>query len=83
MDGSVDAAHIALVDFGADGDFAIISVEDLIADRMGQYASGTARDRIDQARVLLALHPDVDRVYLERRIREESFGDHGIDALED
>ena len=41
-------------------------VEDLIADRMGQYASGTARDRIDQARTLLALHPDADMAYLER-----------------
>ena len=82
MDGSVDAAHIALVEFDEAGGFAIISVEDLIADRMGQYASGTARDRLDQARVLLALHPRVDRVYLERRIRDESFDDHGLDSLE-
>ena len=84
MDGSVDPAHILLVEEIAPGQsFAIISVEDLIADRMGQYASGTARDRLDQARALFRLHPDVDRAYLDRRIREESQGDHGIEDLND
>ena len=84
MDGNVDAAHIQLIQIiDATSRFRVISVEDLIADRMGQYASGTARDRIDQARDLLRLNPDVDRVYLDRRIREESFGDHGIDDISD
>jgi hypothetical protein len=82
MDGNVDAAHIRLVrPIGETALFRIISVEDLIADRMGQYASGTARDRIDQARLLLALHPNVDIDYLERRIREESMGDYGIEDI--
>jgi hypothetical protein len=82
MDGNVDAAHIVLVENIAPSTaFAIISVEDLIADRMGQYASGTARDRIDQARALFLLNPDVDLDYLERRIREESFGDYGIEDI--
>ncbi len=79
MDGNVDRDHILLVEGIAPGQsFAIISVEDLIADRMGQYASGTARDRLDQARLLYRLNPDLDQVYLDRRIREESFGDYGI-----
>lgn len=82
MDGSADADHILLIEDVSPGQaFAIISVEDLIADRMGQYASGTANDRIDQARMLLRLHPQADPVYLERRIREESFGDHGIEDI--
>ncbi len=82
MDGSVDEAHIRLVrPIGEDTRFRVISVEDLIADRMGQYASGTARDRIDQARILLSLHPDADFDYLERRIREESFGDYGVEDI--
>jgi hypothetical protein len=82
MDGNVDAAHIVLVENIAPSTaFAIISIEDLIADRMGQYASGTARDRIDQARALFLLNPDVDLDYLERRIREESFGDYGIEDI--
>lgn len=82
MDGNVDAAHIRLVQpIGEGALFRVISVEDLIADRMGQYASGTARDRLDQAKLLLALHPDADFGYLERRIREETMGDHGIEDL--
>ncbi len=82
MDGNVDRDHIILVENVVDGaGFAIIAVEDLIADRMGQYASGTARDRLDQARQLFALHPDVDLDYLERRIRFETAGDYGIEAL--
>lgn len=82
MDGNVDAAHIRLVrPIGETALFRIISVEDLIADRVGQYASGTARDRLDQARLLFALHPDADMAYLERRIREESMGDYGVEDL--
>lgn len=84
MDGNVNRDHILLIEDVAPGQsFAIISVEDLIADRMGQYASGTAQDRIDQARILLLLHPDADRDYLDRRIREESAGDYGIEDLLD
>ena len=79
MDGNVDAAHVRLVrPVGESALFRVISVEDLIADRMGQYASGAARDRLDQARILLALHPDADLAYLERRIREESGDDFGV-----
>ena len=82
MDGNVDQAHIRLVQpIGETALFRVISVEDLIADRMGQYASGTARDRIDQARLLLQLHPDADLAYLNRRIHEESGGDYGIDDI--
>jgi hypothetical protein len=83
MDGTVDAAHVRLVEpIGETALFRVISVEDLIADRMGQYASGTASDRLEQARLLLALHPEADRDYLDRRIREESMGDYGIADLE-
>lgn len=82
MDGNVDPAHIRLVEaVGETALFRVICVEDLIADRMGQYASGTAADRIDQARLLLALHPDADMLYLERRVREETFGEHGIETI--
>jgi hypothetical protein len=82
MDGNVDAAHIRLVQpVGEQSLFRVISVEDLIADRMGQFASGTAHDRRDQARILLELHPDADMDYLERRIREESMGDYGVEDI--
>lgn len=82
MDGTVDSARIRLVQpVGDTALFRIIPVEDLIADRMGQYASGTARDRIEQARMLLLLHPDADMAYLDRRIREESMGDYGVEDI--
>ena len=66
MDGSIDAAHIALIDDLMPGaSVAIISVEDLIADRMGQYGSGSAREMLGQARHLFALHPNADLNYLD------------------
>jgi hypothetical protein len=48
---------------------------------MGQYASGSAPDRLDQARILLALHPDLDRNYLDRRVREQTAGAYGADDI--
>jgi hypothetical protein len=57
-------------------DYAAIvipSVEDLIADRLGQYARGKKADqsRLLQARVLLHLAKQIDGHYLARRIGEE------------
>jgi hypothetical protein len=83
MDGNIDRSTLVLVEqVVPDGAFVVISVEDLIADRMGQWASGTAADRLDQARLLFGLHPNVDRSYLQRRISEETLGDYGIETLE-
>lgn len=82
LDGMADRDRIVLIDLGEDGEAAIISVEDMIADRMGQYASGAAPEMLEQARRLFALHADADRDYMERRIRHESAGDYGIADLE-
>lgn len=83
MGGTPDAVRVRLVRPLPDmPGFRILSVEDMIADRMGQYASGTARDMRAQARELLALHPEADRAYLEQRIRTETVGDHGIEDIE-
>lgn len=60
----------------------MIAVEDLIADRMGQFASGSAPEMREQAQALLTLYPDADRAYLERRIREETLGEHGIEDFQ-
>jgi hypothetical protein len=81
LDGLADRERVRLFSFAEDGWVAVISVEDMIADRMGQYASGTAPEMLDQARTLFALYPDADLDYLERRIREETLNDHGIDDL--
>ena len=37
----------------------------------------------EQARKLFALQIELDLDYLDRRIKEETFGDYGIDALQD
>ena len=73
--------RILLVDLDRDGIAAVIAVEDMIADRMGQFASGSAPEMREQARRLLQLHSDVDRDYLDRRIRQETAGEYGIEDL--
>lgn len=81
LDGLADRDRVVLVDFGGDGFAKIIAVEDIVADRMGQYASGTAPEMLEQAKRLLTLHDNVDRAYLDRRVREETVGDYGIDDI--
>lgn len=82
LGGAADRHRVKLIDLGSDGTAAVISVEDMIADRMGQYGSGTAPDMLEQAQRLFALHADADRRYMERRIRQESAGDYGVEDLE-
>jgi hypothetical protein len=83
FDGAADPARILLVrPIGESVPFRILPVEDLIADRMGQFASGSAPEMRGQAAALLALYPDLDRAYLERRIRKETNGEHGIEDLQ-
>ncbi|WP_188054308.1 hypothetical protein [Sphingosinithalassobacter sp. CS137] len=82
MGGTPDPVRIRLINApGADGALRILSLEDMIADRMGQYASGTAPDLLAQARQLADLYPELDLAYLEQRIRTETLGDHGIEDL--
>jgi hypothetical protein len=73
---------LVLRPFSDESGFRVLSVEDMIVNRVGQYASGTARDHLDQARLLYDLAAAIDRDYLERRIRTESMGDHGVEDLE-
>jgi len=83
MDGNIDYRRVILVEgLEADAAFATIPVEDLIADRMGQYAWGTAAEMREQARILFRLHPDCDRAYLDCRVREETGGEYGIEDLD-
>lgn len=83
LDGYAERDRLVLVDhFVPDAAFVLIAVEDLIADRMGQYASGTAPEMLEQARALFRLHADIDKAYLERRVRFESAGEFGADDVE-
>lgn len=72
---------LVLRPFDDEGGFRILSVEDMIADRMGQYASGTARSLLQQARLLYDLAGPLDQDYLDRRVRTESMGDYGVEDL--
>ena len=81
LDGMADRDRIVLIDLDKDGEAAIVSIEDMIADRMGQYASGAAPEMLEQARRLFVLHADADLDYMDRRIRYESAGDHGGEDL--
>jgi hypothetical protein len=83
LDGMADRERVTLLDLGDDGVVAALSVEDMIADRMGQFASGTAREMREQAQKLFGLHQDADLDYMEKRIRYESGGDFGVADLKD
>lgn len=83
MDGNVPISALVLTQaVPGEPELVLLSVEDMIADRMGQYASGTAREMLAQSRELYALPIELNRDYLDRRIREETFGDYGIEDLE-
>lgn len=82
LDGLADRDRVVTLDFGTDGMVRIISVEDMIADRMGQFASGTAPEMRKQARAMLVLHSDVDRAYLADRVIEETAGGYRIEDIE-
>ena len=83
LDGMADRERVALLEFAPDGEVAVISVEDIIADRMGQFASGTAPNMREQARRLFILHNEADFRYMDKRIRYESGGDYGVADLKD
>jgi hypothetical protein len=83
MGGGLDPDRLRLVaPIGETSRLRILSIEDLIADRMGQFASGAASEMLEQARALRSLHPTVDQPYLERRVREETAGEYGADDVQ-
>jgi hypothetical protein len=83
LDGLADREMVQVIELAPDGSVAVIAPEDIIADRMGQYASGSAPAMLGQARALFALCEGLDPGYMERRIREETGGDYGVQDLED
>jgi hypothetical protein len=75
--------HRKLVDVLCDGGhLTVASVEDMIADRLGQYEANRADHRtLRQARLLLRLAPQIDRAYLVKRVQDEG-GDPGLIGTE-
>ena len=80
FDGRAEKDRVQLIALDS-GTISLIALEDIIADRVGQYASGTALEMLVQAKALFLLYADADMVYLERRIREETGGEYGVDTL--
>jgi hypothetical protein len=81
FDGLSDPTRIKVVTAG-NGHLNMAAVEDLIADRLGQFAASKNRDQslLRQARWLLRV-PNLDTAYLVRRIHRES-GDPSLLGLE-
>lgn len=82
LDGLADRDMVQIIQLGDDGELAVIAPEDIIADRMGQYASGSAPEMLGQARTLFALCDGLDMDYMQRRIAEETGGDYGVQDLQ-
>ena len=82
MDGKADRNRIRIVDL-EDGQLRIISIEDLIADRMGQaFAQHPPRkDLLDQASKLNLLAEELDDAYLNARILEETLNSADLETL--
>lgn len=85
MDGKADPDKVKLIEFDEKGEFAIIPVEDLIADRMAQaYSVRPIReDMLFQSVILYRLAEEVDEAYLDKRICEETYGDANLASLKD
>ena len=81
LDGLADRDMVQIVELAPDGAVAVIAPEDIIADRMGQYASGSAPEMLGQARALFSLCESLDMDYMARRISEETVGDYGLQDL--
>lgn len=81
FDGRADRSRLIRVVFEDGKGIVIPSFEDMIADRLGQYAASSGRDpsRLAQARLLYRLADDLDLGYLRVRIADEG---GNIDLLE-
>lgn len=82
LDGMADRDMVQVIGFKPDGSVAVIAPEDMIADRMAQYASGTAPAMLGQARALFALCEGLDMHYMARRISEETAGSYALQDLQ-
>ncbi len=86
MDNQADSRRTFEVNVAGRG-LRVISVEDLIADRLAQYveSAGKRLSMLEQAMVIYQLSPALARPaddgYLERRIRDETAGEYSLGDL--
>ncbi len=83
MDASADSSRVVVVQISEASGVAMVSVEDLIADRMGQFASTPegVKAMLDQATKLYEFAQHIDEAYLDTRIRTETFGSFDLKYL--
>jgi hypothetical protein len=86
LDGAADIGHTVDVTTSPAGAFVrIVSLEDMIADRLAQYGSAPrgVPEMLDQALTLwrFAEQRQIDEAYLDKRIRYETAGDWSLDRL--
>ena len=87
FDGASDRSRVRVVSTGA-GEIAIPPVEDMIADRLGQYCTNPSghAEMLEHAIVLYeiavgSLEPGLDRVDPNSRILQETAGTHDLRFL--
>lgn len=83
FDGHADEARVLVVDMSAGAAVSVVSIEDLIADRMGQFSSTPTgvNEMLEQAVKLLQLARPMDEDYLNRRIKAETSGAYDLEFL--
>jgi hypothetical protein len=83
FDGNADSSRVVVVQITEASDVAMVSVEDLIADRMGQFASTSegVKAMLDQAIKLYQFAQYIDEPYLDARIRTETLGSFDLKYL--
>lgn len=84
FDGLGDRSRVRLVQVGGAA-ISMAPTEDLIADRLGQWVASDRRDHhlLYQAIALFRLADDLDASYLDRRIREDTSSDLGLEFLQE
>ena len=73
FDGLSDPQKLVVVTLATDSKVIVASIEDLIADRLGQYGANSAHaELLAQARLLYTLGSNLDLTYLRKRIIEDT-----------
>ena len=74
FDGKSDTSKKIAIELRTDSELTLPAVEDLIADRLGQFAAQDGKSHhelVDQARPLFRLANGIDQDYLKRRVVED------------
>lgn len=73
-DGNSDRSRLQLIKIASDAEVIVPPVEDLIADRLGQYCSinnNPDKSSLEQAKLLVSLAEEIDWDYLRQRVVTE------------